>query len=76
MAEYYNHARQFAETFPSLSGHPQIRLDFMPLADHTFTLRSQQDAVVASIDAWVREKVLARRPAAVPASPAEAATAS
>jgi pimeloyl-ACP methyl ester carboxylesterase len=59
MAEFYNSPRQFHETFPSLRGHPRIRLDFMPLADHTFTLRSQQDAVLASIDAWARTTLLA-----------------
>jgi hypothetical protein len=60
MAEFYNHPGQFAATFPSLRNHARIRLDFMPLADHTFTLRSQQDAVLASIDAWAREKVLGK----------------
>jgi len=53
MAEYYNHPRQFAETFPSLAGHPRLRLEFMKRADHTFTLRSHQEAVMASIGAWV-----------------------
>ena len=59
MSEFYNSPRQFHETFPALRGHPRIRLDFMPLADHTFTLRSQQDAVLASIDAWARATLLA-----------------
>jgi pimeloyl-ACP methyl ester carboxylesterase len=59
MAEFYNSPKQFHETFPGLRGHPRIQLDFMPLADHTFTLRSQQDAVLASIDAWARARVLA-----------------
>jgi hypothetical protein len=53
MAEFYNHPRQFAETFPSLAGHERLRVDFMKSADHTFTLRSHQEAVLASIDAWV-----------------------
>ena len=53
MAEYYNHPRQFAEAFPSLAGHPRLRLEFMKRADHTFTLRSHQEAVMASIGAWV-----------------------
>ena len=68
MAELYNHAGQFAATFPSLRGHPRVRLEFMPLADHTFTLRSQQDALLASIDAWARATVLAGEPRAVPAA--------
>jgi hypothetical protein len=59
MAEFYNHARQFAETFPTLRGHPRIRHEFMRLADHTFTLRSHQDALLASIDDWVRTTLLA-----------------
>jgi hypothetical protein len=59
MAELYNYAGQFETTFPSLRHHPRIRLDFMPLADHTFTLRAHQDALLASIDGWAREKLVA-----------------
>ena len=58
MAEFYNHPRQFAESFPSLAGHPRLRLEFMKSADHTFTLRSHQDAVLASIDAWLEQTLL------------------
>jgi hypothetical protein len=58
MAEFYNHPRQFAETFPSLAGHPGLRLAFMKTADHTFTLRGHQEAVMASIHAWVGEALL------------------
>jgi len=58
MAEFYNHAEQFAETFPTLRGHPRIRHEFMRLADHTFTLRRHQDALLASIDDWVRATIL------------------
>lgn len=70
MAEFYNHPRQFAETFPSLDGHPRLRLEYMKHADHTFTLRGHQEAVMASIDAWLHERLLggpareADRPAA------------
>jgi hypothetical protein len=52
MAEFYNHPRQFAESFPSLRDHPRLRLEFMKFADHTFTLRNHQDAMLTSIDAW------------------------
>lgn len=52
MAEFYNHPRQFAETFPSLRGHPRLRLEFMKSADHTFTLGRHQDAMLTSIDVW------------------------
>ena len=50
----------------------------MPLADHTFSLGSHRDALLAAIEAWARETVLARVPAAAPAPPplVEAATAS
>jgi dienelactone hydrolase len=53
MAEFYNHPRQFFETFPELRGHPRVRLEFMSRADHTFTLRAQQEALLASIEGWV-----------------------
>jgi hypothetical protein len=58
MAEFYNHARQFAETFPSLRRHPRLRLEFMKCADHTFTLRKHQDAVLMSIDGWAGKTLL------------------
>jgi hypothetical protein len=64
MAEFYNHPRQFAETFPSLAGHPGLRLAYMKTADHTFTLRGHQEAVMASIHAWVGEALLGGRSAA------------
>ena len=69
MAELYNHPGQFGATFPSLRGHPRIRLEFMPLADHTFTLRKQQDAVLASIEAWARAKLVAKEMAAPQVTP-------
>ena len=58
MAEFYNHPEQFAETFPSLRDHPRLRLEFMGLADHTFTLLGQQKALLASIDGWVESVLL------------------
>jgi hypothetical protein len=72
MMELYNHPGQFAATFPSLRGHARVRLDFMPLADHTFTLRREQDAVVEAIESWAREKLLAEAAAAPVAAPAAA----
>jgi dienelactone hydrolase len=53
MAEFYNHPRQFFETFPALRGHPRVRLEFMSRADHTFTLRAHQDALLTSIEGWM-----------------------
>jgi hypothetical protein len=76
MAELYNHRGQFAATFPSLRDHARIRLDFMPLADHTFTLRGEQDAVVASIAAWAWEMLLATAPGEAPSAEAPPAAAS
>jgi dienelactone hydrolase len=58
MAEFYNSPRQFGETFPALRGHPRIRLEFMGLADHTFTVLREQQALLASIEAWTRGTLL------------------
>jgi dienelactone hydrolase len=66
MAELFNHPRQLGETFPSLRGHPRIRVDYMALADHTFTLKSQQAALLDSIDAWIAATGLAREAAGAP----------
>jgi pimeloyl-ACP methyl ester carboxylesterase len=60
MVEHYNHVRQFGEAFPSLRGDPRLRVEYLPLADHTLTLRSQQDALVASISSWVGARFLGR----------------
>jgi hypothetical protein len=58
MAEFYNHPRQFAEMFPSLAAHPCLQLEFMKSADHTFTLRGHQDALLALTQAWLNDKAL------------------
>jgi pimeloyl-ACP methyl ester carboxylesterase len=58
MAEFYNHSRQFAEVFPALAGDPHLRVEFMKSADHTFTLRGHQDALLASISAWMDATLL------------------
>jgi hypothetical protein len=41
----------------------------MRLADHTFTLRKHQDAVLASIEAWVRDRFLSKERAASEVAP-------
>jgi hypothetical protein len=58
MSEFYNHQRQFTESFPSLANHAHLRVAFMKHADHTFTLLSHQQALLAAVDAWMNEKLL------------------
>jgi dienelactone hydrolase len=60
MAEYYNHVGQLWEGFPTLRGHACIRLEYMPLADHTFTQRHQQDALLGSTTAWAASRFASR----------------
>lgn len=52
MEDYYNYPSQFGDAFPSLRDHPRIRVQFIASADHTFTLRSDQEQLVSSIATW------------------------
>lgn len=52
MEDYYNYPTQFGDSFPSLRDHPRIRVQFIASADHTFTLRSDQEQLVSSIVDW------------------------
>lgn len=52
MEDYYNYPTQFGDAFPALRDHPRIRVQFIASADHTFTLRSDQEQLVSSIASW------------------------
>ncbi|HVZ73438.1 MAG TPA: alpha/beta hydrolase [Polyangia bacterium] len=52
MTDYYNYEGQFGDTFPALRGNARVRVEFMNSADHTFTLRADQQVLLSSIDAW------------------------
>lgn len=54
MEDYYNYAEQFGDAFPALRAHPRIRVRFIASADHTFTLRSDQETLVSSITGWAQ----------------------
>jgi hypothetical protein len=54
MEDYYNYPSQFGDAFPSLRDHPRIRVQFVATADHTFTLRSDQEQLVSSVTAWAQ----------------------
>jgi pimeloyl-ACP methyl ester carboxylesterase len=74
MAEYYNHRRQFGEAFPALRRHPRIQLEFMSKADHTLTLRSEQDALMRHVTGWLEARFLGAARAAEPAGVTAAAS--
>jgi hypothetical protein len=52
LEDNYNHRGQFAEALPDVAAHPGMRVSFFPEADHTFSVRMQQDALSEEILAW------------------------
>lgn len=48
----YSYPRHFPETFPSVRS-DRVEVAFFRDADHTFTLRANQDLLVRAIDGWI-----------------------
>ena len=48
----YAYRRQFAHAFPSVR-RDRVRVEYFEGADHTFTLRANQDRLVRAIDEWM-----------------------
>jgi hypothetical protein len=48
----YSYPRHFADTFPSVRS-DRVDVAFFPDADHTFTLRANQDRLVRTISEWI-----------------------
>ena len=51
--EAYNDRKQFWELFPGFRGKPEIQVEFLPSADHTFHRRSARHEVIALIRDWL-----------------------
>ena len=45
----YNYRRQLFDAYRSLTGHPQIRIEYFPGADHTFTRLHYQQCLLSTI---------------------------
>jgi hypothetical protein len=50
----FNHRRQFAEAFPRLARRPEVRVEYLPGADHTFDRTQDQRVVIELIGGWLR----------------------
>ena len=48
----YSYRRHFADTFPTVRS-DRIQITFFPDADHTFTLRANQDRLIRTITEWI-----------------------
>ncbi|MBM4439024.1 MAG: alpha/beta fold hydrolase [Candidatus Rokubacteria bacterium] len=48
----YAYRRQFAHSFPSVR-RDRVRVEYLEGADHTFTLRANQDRLVRTIEEWL-----------------------
>lgn len=50
----YNHRSQFREVFPAAARHPAFSYDYLPDADHGFSVRSDRAGLIAGIVRWAR----------------------
>jgi len=48
----YSYRRHFEDTFPTIRS-DRMEVAYFPHANHTFTLRSNQDLLVGTIDRWI-----------------------
>jgi hypothetical protein len=53
LEENYNHRGQFAALFPDLAAAPETTVEFFPHADHTFSDRDQQRALIRLVREWM-----------------------
>jgi pimeloyl-ACP methyl ester carboxylesterase len=54
-------ASQFGEMFPSLRGHPAIRVAYLRGSNHVFTLLASQEALMRTVESWMAESFPAQR---------------
>jgi hypothetical protein len=52
-SHWYNYRSQFKHTFPSIGISPQVNVEYLNFADHTFTLLASQDALVDRVESWL-----------------------
>jgi dienelactone hydrolase len=53
---YYNHRRQFFEMFPHLSKGGYVEVEFYPRADHTYTVASERERMLARVVGWFESR--------------------
>jgi pimeloyl-ACP methyl ester carboxylesterase len=58
--EGYNYKRQFWDAFPRFKGRPEIRVEFLSSADHTFRRSSDRRRVIAFIRNWLATQQFVR----------------
>ena len=49
----FSRASQFRDMFPSLAHHAQVQINFIPYANHLFTLLASQEALTCMIEDWM-----------------------
>ena len=57
----FSSAAQFGEMFPSLRGHPAIRVAYFKGSNHVFTLVASQEALMRTVESWMSECFAAQR---------------
>jgi pimeloyl-ACP methyl ester carboxylesterase len=53
--EHYNYARQHEDTFATIDFRDQLRVAYLPSADHVFTGLAEQRAVVNAVTHWMSD---------------------
>jgi len=53
MASFFNHERQFGETFPGLREHPRVSVRLLPDADHIFSFGLHQRRLLDILTEWL-----------------------
>lgn len=52
VASYYNYREQFFDMFPRLKPQNRVTIQYLPNADHTYTLREDRDHLLESVITW------------------------
>lgn len=68
--EAYNDREQFWELFPRFKGRPEIQVEFLASADHTFHRRSARREVIALVRDWMATRPFTGAPHEQPAGEA------
>jgi hypothetical protein len=59
---HYNHRSQYEDSFRGIDFRGQLRVEYLPEADHTFTAAAHQQFVLREVREWIRALVQPQRP--------------
>ena len=56
-SKYFNHLRQFRECFGRVSTHPNVSVNFLKEADHTYVLAVDRTRLLDLIEDWLHRNL-------------------